>query len=293
VSTPPGDLVLAGVRKRFSRGGRWVLDGIDLTAGPGQLTLITGGNGSGKSTLLRIMAGASRAGRGDVQRPPGAAAYVPERLPGRLRLTPRQYLAHMGRIRGLGPAQVAARSDELLTRLALAPGPDVPIGTLSRGNAQKAALAQALLAPVRLLVLDEPYGGLDDRALAAAVVLVDEAAAGGAVVVLAAPGPEVAAAHRPRTWFQLSGGRLLARAAAPAPESRVMCVTLTAAVPQLSASDLAALPGVLSVRPDASGRGLEVRTSAADAFLRCALGAGWSLERAQPEAAPGEAGERG
>ena len=53
--------MLAGVRKRFSRGGRWVLDGVDLTAGPGQLTVITGGNGSGKSTLLRIMAGASRA----------------------------------------------------------------------------------------------------------------------------------------------------------------------------------------------------------------------------------------
>ena len=88
---------------------------------------------------------------------------MPERLPGRLRLTPRQYLAHMGRIRGAGPDQVAARADELLTRLALAPGPDVPIGTLSRGNAQKVALAQALLAPVRLLVLDEPYGGLTTR----------------------------------------------------------------------------------------------------------------------------------
>ena len=287
--TPARDLVLAGVRKRFSRGGRWVLDGIDLTAGPGQLTVITGGNGSGKSTLLRVMAGASRAGQGHVQRPAGAAAYVPERLPGRLRLTPRQYLAHMGRIRGLSPSQIAGRAEELLHRLALAPGPDVPIGTLSRGNAQKTALAQALLAPVRLLVLDEPYGGLDDEALAAAVALVDEAAAGGAVVVLAAPELD-AAAHRPGTWFQLTGGRLQAREAAPAPGSPVMSVTLTAAAltlsaaaPQLSAGELTALPGVLSARADAAGRRLEVRTTAADALLRCALGAGWSLERAQPE----------
>jgi ABC-type Mn2+/Zn2+ transport system ATPase subunit len=282
VTAPPA-LVLAGVRKRFSRGGRWVLDGIDLTASPGQLTVITGGNGSGKSTLLRIMAGASRAGQGTVQRPPGAAAYVPERLPGRLRLTTRQYLAHMGAIRGLGPAQVAGRAGELLHRLALAPGPDVPIGTLSRGNAQKAALAQALLAPVGLLVLDEPFGGLDDQALAAAVTLVDEAAAGGTVVVLAAP--ELAsAAHRPGTWFELSGGRLQPPAAAPAPESRVMYVILSAASPQLCADALAALPGVLSVRADTVGRRLEVRTTAADALLRRALAAGWSLERAQPEA---------
>jgi ABC-type Mn2+/Zn2+ transport system ATPase subunit len=286
--TAPGDLVLAGVRKRFSRGGRWVLDGVDLTAGPGQLTVITGGNGSGKSTLLRIMAGASRAGQGHVQRPPGAAAYVPEQLPGRLRLTPRQYLAHMGRIRGLGPAQVTTRADELLTRLALAPGPDAPIGTLSRGNAQKVALAQALLAPVRLLVLDEPYGGLDDQALAAAAALVDEAAAGGAVVVLAAPELDAlelgTGAHRPGTWFQLSGGRLQAREAAPAPESRVMYVILSAAVPQLPADALQALPGVLSLRADAAGRRLEVRTTDADALLRHALGTGWSLERAYPEA---------
>ncbi len=93
---------------------------------------------------------------------------MPERLPARPRMTADQYLTHMGWLRGLAPAAAAARSRVLLTRLALAPGPDVPIGTLPRGNCQQVALAQALLAPVRLLVLDEPDGGLGGRALAEA-----------------------------------------------------------------------------------------------------------------------------
>ncbi len=126
---------MSGVRKRFPGSGRWVLDGVDLAAGPGTITVITGGNGSGKSTLLRIAAGATLATRGRVRRPAGPAAYVPERLPGRLRMTADQYLAHMGRIRGLAQAAAAGRARALLARLALAPGPGVPIRTLSRGNA--------------------------------------------------------------------------------------------------------------------------------------------------------------
>jgi hypothetical protein len=47
-------LEMSGVRKRFSRSGQWVLDGIDLAAAAGTLTVLTGGNGSGKSTLLRV-----------------------------------------------------------------------------------------------------------------------------------------------------------------------------------------------------------------------------------------------
>jgi ABC-type multidrug transport system ATPase subunit len=147
---------LEGVRKRFGRAEPWVLDGIDATFAAGAVTLVVGGNGSGKSTLLRTVVGASAPTRGRVLRPAGPAAYVPERLPAELRMTARQYVRHMGRLRGLPAPAVTARAEELFERLGLRPGPDVPVGELSKGNSQKVALTQALLAPTALLVLDEP-----------------------------------------------------------------------------------------------------------------------------------------
>ncbi len=71
------------------------------------------------------------------------------------------------------------------------------------------ALAQALLAPASLLVLDEPYGGLDDDALAAATALVDKAVAGGATVLLAAPEPDEA--HLLAILAGLAFGSVLSR----------------------------------------------------------------------------------
>ena len=62
------------VRKRYSRSGRWVLDGIDATLPGGAVTLVVGGNGSGKTTLLRTVAGASTPSAGRVVRPRGRSA---------------------------------------------------------------------------------------------------------------------------------------------------------------------------------------------------------------------------
>jgi len=70
-----------GLRKRYSRSGRWVLDGIDATLAGGAVTLVIGGNGAGKTTLLRSVAGASTPSAGRVVRPEGPVGYVPERLP--------------------------------------------------------------------------------------------------------------------------------------------------------------------------------------------------------------------
>jgi ABC-2 type transport system ATP-binding protein len=269
----PAALRLTGVRKRFPGSGRWVLDGVHFAVGPGTMTVITGGNGTGKSTLLRIAAGATIATRGRVCRPAGQAAYVPERLPGQLRMTADQYLAHMGRMRGLASAAAAERGRALLGRLALAPGPGVPIGTLSRGNAQKVALAQALLAPVGLLVLDEPHGGLDDGAVAAATALVDEAVAGGATVLLAVPEPDEA--HRADAHYLLMDGRL---------------------VPQQAGRALAAGPDAGAAPEDSAapvgpGRAPQPAGAPREASARQAGGALRAEERLPPDGGqPGRAG---
>ena len=176
-----GVVVVRGVWKRYSRRGPWVLRDVDLRVEPGSVHVVAGGNGSGKSTLLRVVAGAAVPSRGTVRRP-ASVAYVPERLPADLRLTARRYLAHMARLRGL-PGDAAA---PLLERLAISPGPDVPVATLSRGNARKVALCQAFLAPAALTVLDEPFGGLDGPAAAELTGLIAEARAGGRAVLVSA-----------------------------------------------------------------------------------------------------------
>ncbi len=174
---------LSGITKRFSRRGPWVLRGIDLELEPGSRTVIVGGNGSGKSTLLRIGAGVSWPNDGIVKLP-DCIGYVPERLAARTKFTGTEYLAQMGRIKGLDAEVTNARSQELLERLDLQPSPNEPIESLSKGNRQKVVIAQAFLGPVELLVLDEPFSGLDPVAHTALGELTNEAQLGGAAVLI-------------------------------------------------------------------------------------------------------------
>lgn len=257
------------VRKRFSRRGRWVLDRVDLVLRPGTTTLVVGGNGSGKSTLLRILAGASEPTAGLVAGRPRAVGYVPERLPAQIRMTARQYVGHLARIRGMG-ADAAPRADELFGRLGLSPGPDIPITALSKGNRQKVSLAQAFVAPVGLLVLDEPFSGLDEPAAEALGELVAES---GAAVVVSAHSPDGLDAD---STYRLTGGRLAAHSRRPA---QAMRVTL-----RLLRPDAVSLDGLAGViRLDADGGQVTVVTDDADALLRDALSGGWSLVGAQAQ----------
>lgn len=160
-----------------------MLRGVDLVLPAGTLVRITGTNGTGKSTLLRLIAGIDAPSEGRIQGRPPRTAYVPERFPAALPFTARGYLVHLGRVQGLGRSQAAARAGEWLDRFAAGAFADTPLAELSKGSNQKVAVAQALLAEPRLLVLDEAWTGLDtgarqelDRAVRARV------AAGGTVV---------------------------------------------------------------------------------------------------------------
>jgi ABC-type multidrug transport system ATPase subunit len=137
---------LDGVGKRYARTGAWVLRDVDLSLPARALVRVEGANGSGKSTLLRIIAGATLPDRGRVVGRP-RSAYVPERFPAALPFTARDYLGHMGRIHGT-PDTV----DEVLDRFKALEYAGTPIAKLSKGTAQKIAVAQALLADPGLLV---------------------------------------------------------------------------------------------------------------------------------------------
>ncbi|MFJ8039709.1 ATP-binding cassette domain-containing protein [Kitasatospora sp. NPDC096147] len=262
---------LESVRVRYGRRGGFVLDGVTLDLPPGAVTAVVGGNGSGKSTLLRLAAGLIRPDAGTVHGRPGRIGYVPERLPAGLRLSARSYLRHMGRIQGLGAAAAARRGDALLERFALAGDPDAPVATLSKGNAQKVALAQALLAEPELLVLDEPWSGLDGGAHLALTECLAERRAAGAVVLLTEHHPGTVAATADAV-HHLTGGRLAGQAAEPA-------VLIRLAEP--TAEPLAALPGVLAHR----GAAVEAAPEHSDALLGELLRRGHSIREVRP--APG------
>jgi ABC-type transport system involved in cytochrome c biogenesis ATPase subunit len=136
---------LESVGKRYGLRQPWVVRSVSLDVLPGRLIRLEGRNGSGKSTLLRVAAGVSLPSKGRVTGRPHTG-YVPERFPGGLPFSGRDYLLHLARVHGLrGPA--AARAvDEWLDRLGAAGYAGQPLRTLSKGMCQQVALAQALLA---------------------------------------------------------------------------------------------------------------------------------------------------
>ncbi|MGA5818461.1 ATP-binding cassette domain-containing protein [Kitasatospora sp. NPDC094028] len=173
---------LAAVGKRYGRGGRWVLRGVDLAVGPGELVRIAGANGSGKSTLLRLVAGIERPSAGRVVRP-AAAAYVPERFPPALPFDAAGYLLRVGRVHGLAAEVARRRAGEWLERFGIADRSGTPLSRLSKGTCQKVAVAQALIAEAPVLLLDEAWTGLDPQARAVLdEAAAERAAAGGAVL---------------------------------------------------------------------------------------------------------------
>ncbi|TVT23188.1 ABC transporter ATP-binding protein [Amycolatopsis acidiphila] len=192
---------LLGVGKRYGR-GRPVLTGVDLEIPRGRVVGVVGTNGSGKSTLLRILARVSEPSAGTVEGTP-SIGYVPDRFPASTRMTAVGYLRHLGRISGV--SDVDSRAAALLGRLALAGGPRAPIRQLSKGNAQKVGLAQALLTDPDLLVLDEPWSGLDPAAHGVLGELIAQTRDRGASVVFTAHDEELAQQHATQVYRMTEG----------------------------------------------------------------------------------------
>ncbi|MBB4940381.1 ABC-type multidrug transport system ATPase subunit [Streptosporangium album] len=165
---------------RYSRRGPWVLRDVDLTLRAGSVIEVTGRNGAGKSTLLRLLAGIIPPSRGSIADRPRVVGYAPDVFPVDQPFTVIAYLTHMARIRGVSPAGAREPAGRLNATHLL----DQPLGDLSKGSAQKAGLIQALLAPPDLLILDEPFAGLDEQTRAELPVIIGEIAASGGTVVV-------------------------------------------------------------------------------------------------------------
>jgi ABC-type multidrug transport system ATPase subunit len=165
---------------RYARGAGWTLRELNATVEPGATVVVLGRNGAGKSTLLQLAAGVLRPGRGTIQGRPAVIGWVPERFPADQPFTAGDYLRRMASVRGAEPSSVG----RWIERLLLTEHAGTRLADLSKGTAQKVGLAQALLVPPGLLVLDEPWEGLDSVARTLIPEIVAEVtAAGGSVLV--------------------------------------------------------------------------------------------------------------
>lgn len=173
-------VLLENVAFRYRWRGPWILKDVDVALEPGRVIEVTGRNGAGKSTFLRLVAGLRRPGRGSIRGRPRRVGYAPERFPVEQPFTVRSYLTHIASIRGVRADAVGGWADRLEFGHLL----DVRLPELSKGSAQKVGLAQALLDDPELLVLDEPFAGLDAATRDALPGLISDLAAGGTTVVV-------------------------------------------------------------------------------------------------------------
>jgi ABC-type multidrug transport system ATPase subunit len=270
---------LDGVGKRYGLRQPWIVRDVSVEVAAGQLIRLEGKNGSGKSTLLRVIAGITVPSAGRVSGRP-STGYVPERFPGGLAFSARDYLTHMSRIHGLGAAAATTAVDDWLDRLGATEYAGSPLRTLSKGMCQKVALAQALLPRPGLLVLDEAWTGLDQAARGTLDAAVGERLAEGGVVMFVDHQQARLAGQVSQRW-QLGGGGVhmldgpgsAAAVAEPAGGPTVL-VELTG-LDADSLKQLAALPGVASVRPvpsmnagDRTSAHVTVTAAQSDAVLR-------------------------
>lgn len=209
-------IAATGLYRRF--GQIQALRGVDLRLERGQRLALFGANGAGKTTLLRILGlgltpdsgslaidGMDR--KSDALRARARIGWLAHASLLYDDLTARQNLEFWGRLYGV--ERVEHRTAELLHEMGLDAYVDEPAGILSRGMSQRLSLARALLHDPALLLLDEPFTGLDPRAADALKQRLSKTGSGRTSVILATHRIEDGLALTDR-WIMLTRGRVVA-----------------------------------------------------------------------------------
>ena len=216
-------LAVTNLSRHYGR--RKALARVSFTCATGDIVGLLGPNGAGKSTLLAILGTLLQPSDGTVEYGTVTAADGGAGLRARIgmlghdlflypELTAHENLVFFGRLYGVADASTRAR--RALERAGLGDRADDAVGGFSRGMRQRVALERALLHEPRLLLLDEPFTGLDQASAAALVGRLRDEQARGVLTILATHDLDVVDGLLTRELF-LRGGRLMAVAGGDGP----------------------------------------------------------------------------
>lgn len=174
-------------RVNRSFGTQQVLHDVSFSVGGGRMTGFVGANGAGKTTAMRIILGVLSSDSGTVTLDGKILTatdrrrfgYMPEERGLYPKMKVAEHIVYLARLHGLSPAAARRNTMALLERLDLADRANTTVESLSLGNQQRAQIAAALVHDPEVLVLDEPFSGLDPFAVETVQgVLKDRAASG-------------------------------------------------------------------------------------------------------------------
>lgn len=184
-----GTLQLTGVTKSY--GTRRVLDDVTFPVAAGHLTGFVGGNGAGKTTTMRIVLGLLASDGGSVTL--GGTALTPDArrqfgyMPEERGLYPKmkvlEQVVYFARLHGFSKTDATTRATALLEELGLGERLNDNIEALSLGNQQRAQIAASLVHDPEVLILDEPFSGLDPLAVDTVAAVLQERASRGVSVL--------------------------------------------------------------------------------------------------------------
>ena len=182
-------LEIDSLSKRY--GDRVALDALSFTVPPGEIFGFVGSNGAGKTTTMRIAVGVLSADAGEVRygrervniHDTARFGYMPEERGLYPKMTVAKHLIYLGQLHGLTTQAARAAMLRWTERLHLTERRDNTIDSLSLGNRQRVQLAAALVHDPEVLILDEPFSGLDPLAVQDMAGVLKEKAADGSPVL--------------------------------------------------------------------------------------------------------------
>lgn len=264
---------------RTEKGGEIrALDDVSFSVDPGEIFGFVGSNGAGKSTTMRIILGVLDADSGEVRLGDAPldlerrrrVGYMPEErgLYPKMKVGPQ--LEYLARLHGLGTAAARAAARAWTARLGIAERYDDNVGDLSLGNQQRVQLAAALVHDPDVLVLDEPFSGLDPVAVDVMSDVLRANAAQGVPIIFSSHQLELVERLCSRVGI-LSAGRLTALGTVDGLRTRDgQFLDVDGPDPASRWAD--GLPGVLAAEYGATGTRLRVGSDVDDqAILAAAL----------------------
>jgi ABC-2 type transport system ATP-binding protein len=252
-----------GLHKSY--GDNHVLDGVGFAVAPGSMFGFCGANGAGKTTTMRIAMGLARPDAGqvrwhgrplddDVRRRIG---YMPEERGLYPKMKVAEQLAYFARLHGLDAAAAARAAEEWTARLGVADRRKDAVEKLSLGNQQRVQLAAALVARPEVLILDEPFSGLDPVGVDALAEALLEQCRRGVPVVFSSHQLDLVERLCDSVGI-LARGRIVASGTVAELREREAGRLLRIVVPDAAPGWAAAVPGVRVVSEQAGDTLLEL-----------------------------------